>query len=96
MPIYRTLTLTALVFFGGPMHSYSAGKAPPKECIPVLRIPPDRYVPFPELLSPPQPVGYSTYYYELYGVFCEGKPQKDCIWQCVPVKATKGSVKANF
>jgi hypothetical protein len=96
MMIYLAVALISLAFALSSGRTEAADKAPPKECIPVLRIPPQNYVPFPELLSPPVPVGYSTYYYELYGVFCEGKPRKDCIWTCVPVREKKASVKAGF
>jgi hypothetical protein len=92
MKNYRTLAVLALAF----VVSSTQTQAVPKECLPVLRIPPENYVAFPELLSPPQPIGYSTYYYELYGVFCQGKPEKDCIWACLPVGAKKASVKASF
>ncbi len=92
MRIYLTLSGLALAF-----AIYSTqSQAVPKECLATLRIPPENYVAYPELLSPPQVIAYSTYYYELYGVFCHGQPEKDCIWACLPVGAKKAAVKASF
>jgi hypothetical protein len=92
MTKYHILAGLALTF-----AIYSTqSQAAPKECLATLRIPPENYVAYPELLSPPQVVGYSTYYYELYGVFCQGQAEKDCIWACLPVGAKKVTVKASF
>ncbi len=92
MTKYLALPWLALAF-----GIYSTqSQAVPKECLATLRIPPENYVAHPALLSPPQVIGYSTYYYELYGVFCQGQTERDCIWACLPVGVKKVSVKAGF
>ncbi len=91
MARYLTLALLPLAFVAASIQAASAGGVP-KECVPVLRIPAESYVPYPALLSPPQPVAYSTYYYELYDTFCRGKPMQSCIWSCEPVVPVRGVV----
>ncbi len=97
MPKHLILTSLALIVAGSSAQT-QAGYKVPKECVPVLRIPVESYVPYPALFSPPDgPRPYSVYYYNLYETFCHGKAEKDCIWTCAPVVTKTGAViKAGF
>ncbi len=88
MTKYLILALLAVVLAG----SWTQAEAGdccikvPKECVPVLRIPAEDYVPDPAMLSPPEPVPYSVWYYNLSDR-----------WACVPVGSKPVvAVKASF
>lgn len=96
MTKYLTLAVLAVAFASSSTQT-EAGDCcvpVPKECVPTLRVPAENYVPYPELLTPPQPVAYSIWYYNLYEPFCKGRPERDCIWACVPV--VHSVVKARY
>ncbi len=73
MKKYLALALLAFAFSGSSTET-KAWVAIPKACVPVLRVPPASYVPNPAMLSPPQPVPYSVWYYNLSDA-----------WACAPV-----------
>ncbi len=75
MKRYFALALLAFAVLGNSTAT-KAWVAVPKECVPILRVPPASYVPDPATLSPPQPVAYSTWYYALSDN-----------WACGPVPA---------
>lgn len=81
-----------LAFAGGAAQTGAKDIEAPKECVPMLRIPVENYVPDAVLFSPPDgPVPYSVWRYNLYDAFCRGKPAKDCIWACAPVRSKHGA-----
>lgn len=88
MTKYSLLALIALPLAGGSTQA-EAGDCcikVPKECIPVLRVPAQDYVPDPAMLSPPQPVPYSVWYYNLSDH-----------WACAPIGAKQVvAVRASF
>ncbi len=99
MAKYLTLAALGLVFAGGSTETQAGGccVSVPKQCVPVLRVPPENYVPDEAMLSPPEPVPYAVWYYNLYETFCRGKAEKDCIWACAPVVPPHGvSVRASY
>ncbi len=77
--------LLGLALCGGATQSSAAGCCieTPKQCFPVLRIPPEDYVYSPAVFFPPdKPVPYSVWRYSLYEPFCSGQPAAKCIWAC--------------
>lgn len=91
MKKYLALAVLCFALAGGAAQSKELGKAP-KECFPILRIPPEEYVYSPAVFYPPDwPVPYSVYYYNLYQQFCAGEPADKCIWACGKVPPTRGA-----
>lgn len=99
MTKYLSLALI-VVCFAGSSSQVKAGACcvvVPTACVPILRVPPETYVPDPAMLSPPAPISYSNWYSGLYEPYCRGLAEKDCIWACAPVAPkSRVLVKAGF
>lgn len=85
MKKYVALALLGLALAGGAARARAEGCCvkTPKQCVPILRIPPEDYAYGAAIFIPPnKPVPYSVWYYAFYQSFCSGKPADQCIWAC--------------
>jgi hypothetical protein len=94
MKKYLALAVLGLALAGGTARSRAEGCCvkTPKQCFPILRIPPEDYVYSAAVFFPPdKPVPYSVWYYSLYLSFCAGKPADKCIWACGKAPPIRGA-----